>query len=179
MLDIPPNMVKRIEQGRIIIEGLIGGPTEVIVQAMEQCKADFLGELDGLNSEQIDYKPAEDRWSIREVALHVSNAMRNVGELSAMLGDGQLRGEKPELKPNMFDEDPGEWEAVLNLVAQGFDASIDAARNVDSISTPDDTLDHPWFGPFNCRQWAAFNVIHCKVHVAQLSKNKDAEGYPA
>lgn len=178
MTDIPPNMVKRIEQGKIIMEGLIGGPTEVIVQALEQCKADFLGELDGLSPEQIDFKPAEDRWSIREVALHVSHAMRKVGELSVLLGSGQLHDKKPEIKPNIFDDDPGDWPGVLDLVSQGFDASINAARNVDSVSTPDDTLDHPWFGSFNSRQWAAFNVIHSRVHIAQLSKNKDAEGYP-
>lgn len=178
MADIPARMVKRIEQGRVIMESMLSGPTEIILQALVQCRDDFMAELEGLSDEQIHFKPAADRWSIHQVALHVSHSMRSVGKLSTLLGNGQLEGEKPRMQPDIFDEDPGDWSAVLDLLREGFDVSLDAVRRADEASTPEDTLDHPWFGPFNCRQWAAFNVLHSRVHVNQLSKNKSSEGYP-
>jgi len=179
MSDIPPHMIKRAEMGKVMIQSLADGPTEVIVQSLEQGKAAFLAELDSLSVEQIEFKPAEDRWSIQEIALHVSHAMRHVGELSLLLGEGQFREKQPILEAGLSDEKPRDWGEILDLVNQSFDVSLGAARKLDTLSTPDDLLDHPWFGPLNNRQWAAFNIIHCMVHVAQITKNKEAEGYPS
>ena len=178
MAEVPPHMKPRLEQGRLIINQLVDGPTADIVAILESTKADFLAGLDGLSPEQIDFKPAEDRWTIREVALHTSHSMREIGGMNVELAAGNLRDPQPEGKPGQLDDDPGDWQKVIDLVSQGFDVVIHAARNVDSAAAPDDTRDHPWFGPFNCRQWAAFNIIHGRVHVDQLDKNKAADGYP-
>ena len=53
---------------------------------------------------------------------------------------------------------------------------------VDSLSpgtTVEAMLDHPFFGPLNCREWAAFQRIHDGDHAGQIEQIKSASGYPA
>ena len=41
------------------------------------------------------------------------------------------------------------------------------------------TAPHPFFGPLNCKGWILFNVMHANVHVRQMQRIKNSEGYPA
>lgn len=176
---ISPEMEQRLEKARRFMAELETKPTADIVAAFEKTKADFMAELAGLTPAQIEFKPAPDRWSIREVALHVSNSMRNIGFMVRMLGAGELKMDPKDAKPGVLDPDPGDFDQIRSMVEDGYDVSLETARGMDEAARPDDTFPHPWFGDFNMRQWCVFNVLHGNVHVNQVRKNKAAEGYPA
>lgn len=176
---VTPEMKQRLEGAKAFMAQLRAKSTADVVAALEKTKTDFLAELEGLTPEQIDFKPAQDRWSIREVALHVSNSMRNIGHMGMMLGAGQLKMDPKDAKPGVLDPDPGDFETIRKMVAEGFDVSLKQAREADGVANPEATFPHPWFGDFNARDWAVFNVLHADVHVNQVRKNKAADGYPA
>ena len=176
---VSPENKERLEQAKAFMAQLRAQSTDEVVAAMQQTKTDFMGEINGLSPEQIDFKPAPDRWSIREIALHVSNSMRNIGYMAMMLGAGQLKMDPKDAKPGALDPDPGDFDQIRKMVDEGFDVSLKQAREADAVANPDATFPHPWFGEFTARDWAVFNVLHGNVHVNQVKKNKDADGYPA
>ncbi len=175
---IPAEMKDRLEVAKQFMADLGTKSDADIVAAFEQTKAEFLAELDGLSSEQIEFRPTPDRWSIREVCLHVSQVMRGVGGLMQMLGAGMdlPRGVKAE--PGTLDDDPGDFDTIQQMVVDGFDAALGSAKTLGDVKAPDKTFPHPWFGELNTRGWAIFNVLHGNVHVNQLRKNKEADAYP-
>ncbi len=70
-----------------------------VMSELSQQREDFCNYIDGLTDEQLDYKYSEDKWSIKEVIVHIIDTER----IFAYRALSFCRGEKENLPG--FDQD--------------------------------------------------------------------------
>ena len=136
------------------------------------------GLLAGMSDEQAGFKPSAEEWSVLQVLQHAAEAGRRTargcvalavgGELNKIERVGQIRN-KPFTSL-------GQARAALDA---GHQELLDFVDSLSSETNVEATLDHPFFGPLNCREWAAFQRIHDGDHAGQIEQITSAVGYPA
>lgn len=171
---------------------------EFALKYANDTREDFVNQLTGLSEAQLNFRAAEGRWTIGEIAEHiivVENALRGVVEggmkspvpvckdefriqdVSVILTitNRQQKFTAPEqVRPN------GRWKTVPDLLAN-FDTtrktSIDYMKNMK-----DDMRSHfanmP-FGRIDAFQAYLFMIGHSERHLAQLKEVKADAKYPA
>lgn len=172
---------------------------EFALKYMNETKDEFVKQLTGLSDAQLNYREAEGRWTIAEIAEHiivVENALFGmvtnqvlksaapkceepfrVGDMTVILSatNRSTKFTAPEVvRPN------GRWKTRDELL-QNFDktrtTSIDFMKNnkVDLRSMfgqgPPGTID--------AFQWLLFTTAHSERHLAQLKEVKASANYPA
>ncbi len=136
------------------------------------------GLLAGMSDEQAGFKPRAEEWSVFEVLQHAAEAGRRTargcvalaagGELNKIERVGQIKNEPfTSLDQARAALDAGHQE-LLDFVD-----SLSPETNVEAM------LEHPFFGPLNCREWAAFQRIHDGDHAGQIEQITSAAAYPA
>ena len=138
----------------------------------------FLAELEAITTEQAEFKPSEEEWSVKQVCLHMAHSLRMVTNAIDMLAGGKTLPGGRDSKLGQMDDDPGDFEVVCANVLETFDAAAKSVRQLGENALTNATYEHPLFGEFDCMAWAAFNVLHAKVHVHQLQRVKRTEGFP-
>lgn len=144
---------------------------------LQTFREEFAEELNGITEGQARFSPGEGNWSINELCRHVSNSLRLTAGLSQGLAAGQTLPPNTEIKIGMMDDDADITELTTQMNA-AFDIMADATENLRNDVDLETTEAHPWFGPKNCRQWVAFNLLHMFVHINQLRRIKSAPGFP-
>ncbi len=137
----------------------------------------LLNQMEGLSEEQATFKASEDDWSVRELLRHALQAKRGVAGTCRSLALGEAREGTAEAG-RVTGELPTLAEARAGLDA----AHGDLLAFVESISAETNTdarYEHPFFGPLNCREWAAFQRVHDGDHAQQIEQIKAAPGFPA
>ena len=178
MTEVSEEQKKRLARGTAWIKSTAEKPDDKILNKARQARDAFLAELDGLSDVQLDFSPGEGEWSVREVCRHVAQAVRQVNSAVGVLAGGTTL---PDVDPGMTSrmiDDPGEFGVLKNEVAAALEACADSVSILAespnlSLRTP-----HPFFGPLNCREWIAFNVMHANVHARQVQRIKGSPGYP-
>ena len=159
---------------------------------------DYVKQLTGLSDAQLNFRAAEGRWTIGEIAEHiivVENALRGfvengmkapvpackdefrIGDVSVILTitNRQQKFQAPEaVRPN------GRWKTVPDLLTNfgtTRQTSIDYLKNMK-----DDMRSHfaqmP-FGKLDAFQSYLFMIGHSERHLAQLKEVKADAKYPA
>jgi uncharacterized damage-inducible protein DinB len=159
----------------------------------------FLKSIAGLSEKQWTFKPASDRWSVAEVAEHIT-----VSE-TGIFGVVQKSMESPAT-PEKRDEVKGKDEMILQRVpdrshkaqapeflrptgrwatkADLTKAFEDArASNMNYIRTTNDDLrdhffDHPVFGTLDGYQWLLLISTHSLRHTEQIEEVKADPNFP-
>jgi hypothetical protein len=163
----------------------------------------FLATADGLSEAQLNFKAAEDQWSIREIFHHIWL----VEGLTARLMANMLKQAKEGNLP--ADADPE--ASVLNSLAHHAEklgnkfqapervVPVDACPLPDSIARMGETrakllepLDelcrydvndlqypHPALGPINSYQWLLVMGGHEARHRKQIDRVKEDASFPA
>ena len=179
MTEVSEKQKKRLAIATTWIKSTADKSDDKILEKAHQARDAFLAELDGLSDAQLDFSPGEGEWSVREVCRHVAQAVPQVNKAVGLLAGGTpLPDVDPGVISQMID-DPGEFEALKNEVAAALEACTDSVSVL--AGDPDLSLRsaHPFFGPLNCREWVAFNIMHANVHVRQVQRVKGSPGYPA
>lgn len=172
---------------------------EFALKQFETTRDNFLKSISGLSQKQWTFKPAPDRWSVAEVAEHITvsestlfglvqNAMRSPAapeKRAQVNGKDQLILEKvvdrshkvqaPEiLRPT------GRWATEADLTKAFEDAR---KANIEYIRATDDDLrdhffDHPVLGILDCYQWLLLISAHSARHTAQIEEVKADPNFP-
>ena len=146
-----------------------------IAGVVQQGQDRLLGLLEGLSEEQSAFKASAEDWSVLEVLRHVVDSKRGVARRCAVLARGEASTSfEPADEIAAFATLP-EARAALDSGHQEllrFLSTLSPETNVES------TDDHPFFGPLNCRQWAAFQRVHDGDHADQIEQIKAASGFP-
>jgi hypothetical protein len=172
---------------------------EAALQQFQTTRDNFLKSIAGLSQKQWTFKPAPDRWSVAEVAEHItvseSGIFSVVQKLMASpstpekrdqvkgkdeiiltrVPDRSHKAQAPEfLKPT------GRWPNEAELV-KAFDAA--RASNMEYIRTTNDDLrdhffDHPVFGTLDGYQWLLLITTHSARHTAQIEEVKADPNFP-
>ena len=177
-MELTEKQKTRIARATKWIEENRDRPLDELRKEFTETSAKYLTELEGLSEEQVAFSPGEKQWSVKEVSLHVSNAVRFVGEGIQSLAKGEQPPNEQDRKMGVLDPDPGDFAAVVSLVAEAFKSSQDAFDVFDGNPNLEATANHPLFGPLNARAWAAFNIMHIRIHVSQVRRVKGDEGFP-
>jgi hypothetical protein len=171
---------------------------DFIIAQLTASREKFVASVTGLSEAQLKFKSAPDRWSIAEVAEHIT---LSEDFLFSTLTDKALKTPlTPEKERKITDEqivtmvtnrsskfpapDPlkpaGKWASMAETMKE-FDKR--RARTIDFVKTTDaDMRSHFMpFGPnaeIDALQWALFLSGHCERHTAQINEVKADPNYP-
>lgn len=192
----------------IVFSGLAGTPTDDALSKKERkfaadhlknSKAELQDAVRGLNATQLDYKPAADKWSIKECVYHIAISEKN---LWAMLEKSMKEPAAPEKKKDVKVTD----EQVIKMIESrenkvktnpsfepqntGYKTLEDAmndfktnrAAHIKYIkATSEDLRNHfvqlP-FGLLDCYQLCLMISSHTTRHTQQLKEVKAGTGFP-
>jgi len=192
----------------IVFSGLAGTPTDDALSKkerkfsadlMKNTKTDLQNAIKSLSQAQLDYKPASDRWSVKECVYHIAVSEKN---LWVMLEKSMKEPATPEKKKDLKVTD----EQVVKMIedrtnkVKTFPAfepqntgykSLDDAMNDFKINrtahikyikaTSEDMRNHfvqmP-FGLLDCYQLSLMIASHTNRHTQQLNEVKADPGFP-
>jgi len=179
--------------------------TKKLQELVDKISADrdsLLQSISGLNQSQLDYKPAEDEWSVADILHHLALS----DEANVKLTFIMLR----QARENSLPADPCPDESVLNCLDQFREvmskkmkapvrveplsyvppqkslARLKASReklleNINLLTAYDLnqlSFPHPFMGPFTGHQWLVLAGWHESRHTAQIGRIKASEGFP-
>lgn len=192
----------------IVFSGLAGTPTDDALSKkerkfsadlMKNTKTDLQNAIKSLSQAQLDYKPASDRWSVKECVYHIAVSEKN---LWVMLEKSMKEPATPEKKKDLKVTD----EQVVKMIedrtnkVKTFPAfepqntgykSLDDAINDFKVNrtahikyikaTSEDMRNHfvqmP-FGLLDCYQLSLMIASHTNRHTQQLNEVKADSGFP-
>ena len=167
MTTVPDDVVARVRsyiqhQGAKSKDGLAD-----LVRTSQQRYLDVVGAI---SDEVAAKKPADDEWSIRELTRHVITTETYVTGLIWHTARAQ---EPPPLPGSIGMTVDDDARPFAGWITELRDAN---AKMLETILTLPDAPDiaikpaHPFFGPLNCREWAAFQRVHDEDHVQHAGK---------
>ena len=173
---------------------------EFAIKQFETTRDNFLKSVAGLSEKQWTFKPGPDRWSVAEVAEHITISESTLAELvrqrimqspAAPEKREQVKGKDEMILQRMPDRShkaqapemlrpTGRWATEADLT-KAFDESRKA--NIDYIRTTNDDLrdhffDHPVFGAMDGYQWLLLISAHSARHTAQIEEVKADPSFP-
>ena len=137
----------------------------------------LVSQMEGLSEEQAAFKPGPDDWSVRELLRHALQAKRGVVRTCEALARGEAREGSAEPR-RVTGELPTLVEARSALDA-AHDELLAFVESISPETNTDARFGHPFFGPLNCREWAAFQRLHDGDHAQQIEQITSASGFPA
>jgi uncharacterized damage-inducible protein DinB len=173
---------------------------EYAIKQFETTRDNFLKSISGLSEKQWTFKPAPDRWSVAEVAEHITISESTIAGLvherlmqspAAPEKREQVKGKDEMILQRMPDRShkaqapemlrpTGRWPTEADL-AKAFEESRKA--NMDYVRTTNDDLrdhffDHPAFGTMDGYQWLLLISAHSARHTAQIEEVKADPNFP-
>jgi uncharacterized damage-inducible protein DinB len=159
----------------------------------------FLKSISGLSDKQWTFKPAPDRWSVAEVAEHITVSETGIfGVVQKAMESPATPEKRVEVKgkdemilqrvPDRshkaqapeFLRPTGRWATKAELTKAFGDAR---AANMNYIRTTNDDLrdhffDHPVFGTLDGYQWLLLISTHSLRHTEQIEEVKADPNFP-
>ena len=172
---------------------------ELILQHLEASRARLLAVVEGLSTEQLDFRPAEGRWSVADCVEHLTvvenfvwNSMHRVLEGPPEIAKrAEVQGKEelilsrvPARVIRVKGPEPvmpkRRWPEFSELLRQ-FDAARTrtlAFASESPAGLQDHFFPHPFLGELDCCQWLLFLGTHCERHVRQMEEVKADPGFP-
>ncbi|MFZ1006770.1 MAG: DinB family protein [Candidatus Sulfotelmatobacter sp.] len=173
---------------------------ESALKSFQTTRDNFLKSIAGLSEKQWMFKPAPDRWSVAEVAEHITvseSSLSGLVEKKIMTSPAapekreQVKGKDELILQRVPDRShkaqapeflrpTGRWATEADLTA-AFEESRKAT--IDYIRTTSDDLrdhffDHPVFGTLDGYQWLLLISSHSARHTAQIEEVKADPNFP-
>lgn len=192
--------------GSALAQNATTGPTTLTAQerefALQQFQTtgdNFLKSISGLSQKQWTFKPGPDRWSIAEVAEHITVSettifglvQRSLQSPAAPEKREQVKGKDEMILTRVPDRShkaqapeilrpTGRWATEADLTKTFEDAR---KANMNYIRTTNDDLrdhffDHPVFGTLDGYQWLLLISTHSARHTAQIEEVKADPNFP-
>lgn len=167
---------------------------------MKETRTGFLKSLKGLSDAQLNFKPAPDRWSVKECAYHIAGAEKL---LWGMLEEAMKAPANPEKRSEIKVTDEQLVKMVEDRTVKakapepiqpqntGYKSLADAlddfrknrASHVKYMKSTTEDLRHHVvqmpFGWIDCYQLYLMIAAHSNRHTQQLNEVKAAAGFPA
>jgi uncharacterized damage-inducible protein DinB len=172
---------------------------EFALQQFQTTRDNFLKSISGLSQKQWTFKPAPGRWSIAEVAEHITVSettifglvQRSLQSPAAPDKREQVKGKDELILTKVPDRShkaqapetlrpTGRWATEADLTKAFEDAR---KANMDYIRTTNDDLrdhffDHPALGTLDGYQWLLLISTHSARHTAQIEEVKADPNFP-
>ena len=173
-------------------------PRERLIEHLQKTRELFLDSVDGLTEEQWNYRTAPDRWSIAEIAEHITitetflrDTVVRILDQPAPTGiaDGTFRREDEVMKliidrSERFDAPPelwptNQWKTPNETLAEfrrQRDETLKLARAQNDLRMHG--ADHPIVGPLDAYGWLVFLSGHTERHTLQIREVMDDPRFP-
>src|SRR5580700_8867735 len=173
---------------------------QAALQNLQATHDAFLKSIAGLSEKQWRFKPAPDRWSVAEVAEHITVSETTIMGLiqkqvmqspAAPEKRAEVKGKDQMILERMPDRShkaqapemlrpTGRWATEAELT-KAFEETRKAT--VDYVRTTNDDLrdhffDHPAFGTMDGYQWLLLLAGHSQRHTAQIEEVKADPNFP-
>jgi hypothetical protein len=173
---------------------------ESALKSFQTTRDNFLKSITGLSQKQWTFKPVPDRWSVAEVAEHITvseSSLSGLVEKQIMTSPAapekreQVKGKDELILQRVPDRShkaqapeflrpTGRWATEADLT-KAFEESREAT--MDYIRTTNDDLrdhffDHPVFGTLDGYQWLLLISSHSARHTAQIEEVKADPNFP-
>lgn len=173
---------------------------EFALKELQRTHDKFVQSIAGLSPRQWTFKPGPDRWSVAEVAEHITVAEAAILALiqkQVMMSPAapekreQVKGKDEIILQRMPDRShkaqapeflrpTGRWATEADL-AKAFEESRKAT--MDYVRTTSDDMrdhffDHPVFGTMDGYQWLLLLSSHSERHTAQIEEVKADPNFP-
>jgi DinB superfamily len=170
------------------------------VKQFETTRDNFLKSIAGLSEKQWTFKRAPDRWSVAEVAEHITISestllglvqQRLMTSPAAPEKRAQVKGKDELIEEKVPDrthkaqapeflKPTGRWPTEAQLV-KAFET--ERLATIEYVRTTNDDLrdhffDHPVFGPLDGYQWLLLISTHSARHTAQIEEVKADPNFP-
>jgi hypothetical protein len=145
-----------------------GKSTASIVDLVRTSQEGLLAALDGVPEDVAAKKPAPDEWSLHDLIRHVIDAEDSVARIVERLS----RGDPPErvaVAGSMVDGAGAFSDLVARLRASNR-RLLDTIAALPADANREAQYPHPFFGPLNCCEWAAFQRVHDADHLQHAGK---------
>jgi len=132
--------------------------------------------LKGLSKEELEYKPAPEKWSAHEIVVHIADSEAN----------SYVRVRKALAEPGgmVFGYDQDVWTQKLDYSKLNFDDYLELFRllrktTYDLIKNlPEEKwqnhYNHSEYGPAGLEKWLEIYAKHIPGHIAQIKRNLEA-----
>lgn len=135
----------------------------------------FKACLDELPSEMWDFKPAPEKWSVREIVIHTMDS-----EINAYIRCRKIIAESGSTITT-YDQD--KWVKELNYKNQNIEIAVEVFKFLRQMthdllsSLPDELWDnyivHPESGEIKLTDWLKIYIVHITKHCSQMRRNYD------
>lgn len=150
-----------------------GLPTAELLEAYVTGPARLRRALKGLSLDQLRARPRPNKWTIMEIALHVTD--------SELMGAGRIRFALAEPGAPVIGYDQDRWAAALEYQSadlRSLERSLDLFTAIREVTTGlfrrakpshwDSTVSHPRYGAVTLRNLLELYADHSERHVGQI-----------
>jgi DinB superfamily len=193
----------------LVITGFAGTPFDAslskkerkfIVHHLKETKADFLKSVKNLSEAQLNFKPAPDKWSVKECAQHLALAEAGLWQWAEMtLKQTANPDKRTEIKmtdedmlkgvtnraqkaqyPENFQPKNAKWATIdetLNAFKEQRGKLIDNIKNTTEDMRGHIAAETP-FGPIDAYQIVLLISAHSSRHTQQINEVKANPDFP-
>lgn len=177
--------------------GITAPERESLLQHLDRTSRLFLESVEGLSEAQWNYRAAEGKWTIAEVAEHIAASESFIcaaveGSLKEPAATELLKDARKDDTVLKFIVDRSrKFTAPEPLQPQNRFGSPDAAvasfraERAKTVALARESGDlrayatqHPGFGPLDAYGWLLFLSGHSERHTLQIQEVKSHEGFP-
>lgn len=185
--------------GAVSAQALTDTEREALIASLTQTHEQLAELAESLSDEQWSFKPAEDRWSVAEVAEHV--LLSEYGIMQIIAGPLMETPRGPEMSAagaradqiwaGMLDRSQrfqapqqatptGQWPTREALIAAFSEARMNTLEAVENEKTDfhGHAFQHPVFGMADGHEWLVFLAAHCERHMLQIEEVMAHTSFP-
>lgn len=138
--------------------------------------SDLQNSLREFPPEMWDYKPSPEKWSIKEIIVHILDSEIN----------GYIRCRKiiAESGSTITPYDENAWTSKLNYSSRSIDTTLELFRLIRVVNYSmlkdleagiwDYFINHPESGKITLKEWLDIYTSHVPVHIKQMKRNYDS-----
>ena len=149
---------------------------DALAELVRTSQQRYVDAVSALSDEVAARKPAADEWSVRELTRHVVTTERFV----ASVVWHTARAEEPPPRPGglgmSVEDDARPFAGWLDDLRAVNDKMLETILGLPDAPDTSIKPEHPFFGPLNCREWAAFQRVHDEDHIQHAGKILAAVG---
>jgi hypothetical protein len=174
---------ENVESVRAYLLAQAEQPLPSLRATLEATRQEFRAAVDGVGETQAQFTPGtgegEDAWGIAEVLRHIASIEPIMADRVRRLGQGEPTDSLTQTHPGYLKAVDSRRLADLRpLLDHSYAQLLSAIDAIDGHERLDTQTPHRRFGPLNCRGWVALHTLHVQDHTRQITRLKQAPGYP-
>ncbi|KRG14733.1 hypothetical protein ACA30_09775 [Virgibacillus soli] len=157
----------------------------------DKAREELFSEVNGLSDEDINKKPSEDQWSIKQIIEHLILMEGAVAQMvTDQLKNGEIVNADPKPIESSINRDVkvtapdfatpsndfatlDELKIKLTTTHQGL---MGIEKNADEKELEMKGFAHPVFGQMSLKQWIPFVGYHERRHILQIKEVREQLG---